>query len=59
MIKLDICRPGAGDVAIQVGLLGVEPFAVKVANGSRYREHRCPKAALSHTAAAPATKRKP
>lgn len=63
IVALDTCRAGAGDVAIQVGLLGVEPFAVRVANGSSYREHRCPnaakKTALSYTGRAPAGKRRP
>lgn len=64
LVALDTCAQNAGDVAIQTGLLGVEPHAVYVPPGtSSYREHLCPKAhqrsALSHTAAAPAKKRRP
>jgi hypothetical protein len=62
LVALDTCRAGAGDVGIQVGLLGVEPRAVRVAGGASYREHRCPKAAkktgLSFTGGAPAGKRR-
>jgi hypothetical protein len=62
-IALETCAPGAGDVGIQVGLLGVEPHAVQVAGGTSYRAHRCPKAAhktsLSFTGGAPSGKRRP
>lgn len=62
-IALDTCAPGAGDMGIQIGLLGVEPTAVRVTGGAAYREHRCPKASsktsLSFTAGAPSGKRRP
>ena len=63
IVALDTCARGAGDVGIQVGILGVEPMAVKVAGGAGFREHRCPRAAhktgLSFTAGAPTGKRRP
>lgn len=62
-VALETCARGAGDVGIQVGLLGVEPTAVRIAGGAGYRVHRCPKAAtrtaLSFTGGAPAGKRRP
>lgn len=60
-VALDTTAPGAGDLGIQVGILGVEPSAVKVAAGG-FRQHRCPKAssksALSYTGGAPTGKRR-
>jgi hypothetical protein len=61
LVALDTCARFAGDVGIQVGLLGVEPRAVRVAGGASYREHICPKghrrSGLSFTGAAPTKKR--
>jgi len=62
-ISLEDCVRVDGDWAIQIGLLGCDPTAVKVASGtSTYRVHQCPRghrrSALSFTGAAPKGKRR-
>jgi hypothetical protein len=46
IVALESLDRPAGDIAIQIGLLGTGPVAVRVASGSTYREHapHCPKA---------------
>ena len=54
-IEIERCEPGTGDIALSSGLFvddSSAPLAVRVANGTSYREHR-PRCSSLAPAAAP------